>query len=200
MSVAMPTGPLIRTRFLFWAAVITIVAIILQTATQDVAMSVVARMLVGFGTSALGLSGPVYLAETLPFHCGEVRVWAYTRTVIMLVGAVERRTIVNAMLTTGEEASSLPALLTGLRRSTLPGPGGYHPPFKELLVFSALLSYLSSQNCLAGLHKGTAVRTRSLSLHRHTPVVTYRTQSSWSRSKKSSRRLSTRRMSERLCR
>jgi MFS family permease len=53
---------------LFWAAVITIVAIVLQTAAQDIAMFVVARILVGFGTSASGLSGPVYLAETLPFH------------------------------------------------------------------------------------------------------------------------------------
>jgi MFS family permease len=53
---------------LFWAAVITIVAIVLQTAAQDIAMFVIARILVGFGTSASGLSGPVYLAETLPFH------------------------------------------------------------------------------------------------------------------------------------
>lgn len=47
---------------------ITIIAVILQTAAQDVAMFVVARILVGFGTSASGLSGPTYLAETLPVH------------------------------------------------------------------------------------------------------------------------------------
>jgi MFS family permease len=53
---------------LFWAAIITIVAIVLQTTAQNIAMFVVARILIGFGTSASGLSGPVYLAETLPFH------------------------------------------------------------------------------------------------------------------------------------
>jgi MFS family permease len=29
-------------------------------------MFVIARVLIGFGTSASGVSGPVYLAETLP--------------------------------------------------------------------------------------------------------------------------------------
>lgn len=50
-----------------WAAVLTIIAVILQTAAQNIAMFVVARILVGFGTSASGLSGPAYLAETLPY-------------------------------------------------------------------------------------------------------------------------------------
>ncbi|KJA21202.1 hypothetical protein HYPSUDRAFT_751468 [Hypholoma sublateritium FD-334 SS-4] len=53
---------------LFWAALITVFAVILQTAAQNVAMFVVARILIGFGTSASGLCGPVYLAETLPFQ------------------------------------------------------------------------------------------------------------------------------------
>ena len=53
---------------LFWAAAITIVSVVLQTAAQNTAMFVVARILIGFGTAASGLSGPVYLAETLPFH------------------------------------------------------------------------------------------------------------------------------------
>ncbi|KAJ7147187.1 MFS sugar transporter-like protein [Mycena crocata] len=52
---------------LFWAAVITIIAVILQTAAQNTAMFVVARILIGFGTSASALTGPAYLAETLPF-------------------------------------------------------------------------------------------------------------------------------------
>lgn len=51
---------------LLWAAVITIIAVILQSAANGIAMFVIARILVGFGTSASGLSGPTYLAETLP--------------------------------------------------------------------------------------------------------------------------------------
>ncbi|CAK5270442.1 unnamed protein product [Mycena citricolor] len=51
---------------LFWAAVITIIAVILQTAAQNIAMFVVARIIIGFGTSASALTGPAYLAETLP--------------------------------------------------------------------------------------------------------------------------------------
>ncbi|KAF7972360.1 hypothetical protein HWV62_18146 [Athelia sp. TMB] len=52
---------------LFWAAAITLFAVILQTAAQNVAMFVAARILIGFGTSASTLCGPTYLAETLPF-------------------------------------------------------------------------------------------------------------------------------------
>lgn len=55
-----------RRAALFHAAVITLIAVILQTAAQNVAMFVVARILIGFGTSASGLCGPAYLAETLP--------------------------------------------------------------------------------------------------------------------------------------
>jgi len=40
--------------------------VILQTAAQNVAMFVIARIILGFGTSASGLTGPAYLAETLP--------------------------------------------------------------------------------------------------------------------------------------
>jgi MFS family permease len=40
--------------------------VIIQTASQHIAMFVVARILVGFGTAASGLTGPAYLAETLP--------------------------------------------------------------------------------------------------------------------------------------
>ncbi|KAF1985002.1 sugar transporter [Aulographum hederae CBS 113979] len=50
------------------AAVITVIAVIIQTAAQNIAMFVVGRILIGFGTGASGLAGPAYLAETLPFH------------------------------------------------------------------------------------------------------------------------------------
>jgi MFS family permease len=62
------TDKLGRRPALLWTAVITLLAVVLQTAAQDVAMFTIARILIGFGTSASGLSGPVYLAETLPLH------------------------------------------------------------------------------------------------------------------------------------
>ncbi|KAJ7132929.1 MFS sugar transporter-like protein [Mycena filopes] len=52
---------------LFWAAIITLFAVILQTAAQNVGMFVAARIFIGYGTSASALTGPAYLAETLPF-------------------------------------------------------------------------------------------------------------------------------------
>ncbi|PPQ99579.1 LOW QUALITY PROTEIN: hypothetical protein CVT26_008400 [Gymnopilus dilepis] len=53
---------------LFWAALLTLIAVVLQTAAQNVPMFVIARILLGFGTSASGLTGPAYLAETLPLR------------------------------------------------------------------------------------------------------------------------------------
>jgi len=50
------------------AAVFTIFAAVLQTASQNVAMFVVARIFIGFGTGASAVTGPTYLAETLPYN------------------------------------------------------------------------------------------------------------------------------------
>jgi MFS family permease len=57
---------------LLWAAIITLFAVILQSAAQNIAMFVVARVFIGFGTSASGLTGPTWLAETLPV---KTRAW-----------------------------------------------------------------------------------------------------------------------------
>lgn len=57
---------------LFWSAMITVFAAILQGAAQHIAMFCVARILIGFGTTASVISGSAYLAETLPW---EYRVW-----------------------------------------------------------------------------------------------------------------------------
>lgn len=57
---------------LFYGAAITIVGVILQAAAQNVAMFVVARVIVGFGTGCTAITVPVYLAETLPV---EHRAW-----------------------------------------------------------------------------------------------------------------------------
>lgn len=55
-----------RRQALLWAAVLTIIAVIIQTASQNVAMFVVARILIGIGTGNSAVAGPTYLAETLP--------------------------------------------------------------------------------------------------------------------------------------
>jgi len=60
---------------LFWAAMITVFAAILQSAAQHIAMFCVARVLIGFGTTASVISGSAYLVETLPW---EQRAWGLT--------------------------------------------------------------------------------------------------------------------------
>lgn len=57
---------------LFYAALITILAATIQAAAQDVIMFCIARVLVGFGTTASAITGPAYLAETLPW---DQRAW-----------------------------------------------------------------------------------------------------------------------------
>lgn len=49
---------------LFWGSVITLIGVLLQTASQDIAMFVVSRIVLGFGTAVSGISGAVYLSET----------------------------------------------------------------------------------------------------------------------------------------
>lgn len=49
---------------IFWGSLITIVGIILQTAAQDIAMFVVARIVLGFGSAVSGIAAGVYLSET----------------------------------------------------------------------------------------------------------------------------------------
>lgn len=51
---------------IFWGSVLTIVGVILQTAAQNIAMFVVARIILGFGSAISGIAGGVYLAETFP--------------------------------------------------------------------------------------------------------------------------------------
>jgi len=53
---------------LFWAAVFTMIAVVIQAAAQNFAMFVIGRILVGYGTSASTLTGPTYVAETLHYR------------------------------------------------------------------------------------------------------------------------------------
>lgn len=57
---------------LFFGAILTIIGVIIQTAAQNIAMFVIARIIIGFGTGASSIAGPIYLAETLPV---KYRAW-----------------------------------------------------------------------------------------------------------------------------
>jgi hypothetical protein len=57
---------------LFFGAILTIIGVIIQTASQNIAMFVIARIIIGFGTGASSIAGPIYLAETLPV---KYRAW-----------------------------------------------------------------------------------------------------------------------------
>lgn len=60
------TDRLGRRPAILWGAVITLIGVILQTAANGVAMFVVARIILGFGTALSGIAGGVYLSETFP--------------------------------------------------------------------------------------------------------------------------------------
>lgn len=51
---------------IFWGSLVTIIGIILQTAAQNIAMFVVGRIILGFGTGVSGVAAGVYLSETFP--------------------------------------------------------------------------------------------------------------------------------------
>lgn len=51
---------------LFFGAVLTIIGVVLQAAAQNIAMFVIARIIVGFGTGVSSIAAPVYLSETVP--------------------------------------------------------------------------------------------------------------------------------------
>jgi MFS family permease len=57
---------------IFWGSVVTLVGVLLQTAAQDIAMFVVARVVLGFGSAVSGIAGGVYLSETFP---SQWRAW-----------------------------------------------------------------------------------------------------------------------------
>lgn len=51
---------------IFWGSLVTITGVILQTAAQNVAMFVIARIVLGWGGAISGVAGAVYLSETFP--------------------------------------------------------------------------------------------------------------------------------------
>lgn len=51
---------------ILWGSIITLLGVLLQTAAQNIAMFVVARIILGFGIAVSGIAGGVYLSETSP--------------------------------------------------------------------------------------------------------------------------------------
>lgn len=51
---------------ILWGSLVTLVAVLLQAAAQNIAMFVVARVLLGFGSALSGVAAGVYLSETFP--------------------------------------------------------------------------------------------------------------------------------------
>ncbi|KAI3325839.1 putative hexose carrier protein [Xylariaceae sp. AK1471] len=66
------TDRLGRRLAIFWSCIITIVGVILQTAAQNVAMFVIARIILGLGTTICGIAAGVFLSETFP---SQWRAW-----------------------------------------------------------------------------------------------------------------------------
>ncbi|RDW67628.1 MFS sugar transporter-like protein [Coleophoma cylindrospora] len=57
---------------LLYGGILTLIAVVLQTAAQNVPMFVVARILLGLGTGITGTAASVYLSETTPY---DKRAW-----------------------------------------------------------------------------------------------------------------------------
>lgn len=51
---------------IFWGSLLTLVGVLLQTTAQNIAMFVIARIILGFGTAVSGIASGVYLSETFP--------------------------------------------------------------------------------------------------------------------------------------
>jgi len=53
---------------LLWAALLTIVGVILQSAAQNIAMFIAGRIIIGIGTGVSAVAAPTYLSETTPIE------------------------------------------------------------------------------------------------------------------------------------
>lgn len=62
----MITDRLGRLPAIFWGSCMTLVGIILQIASQNIGMFVIARMILAFRGAVTGIAGGVYLSEVFP--------------------------------------------------------------------------------------------------------------------------------------
>ncbi|KAI1372172.1 putative hexose carrier protein [Hypoxylon crocopeplum] len=60
------TDKLGRRPAIFWSSVVTLIGIVIQTAAQNIAMFVIGRIILGFGSAISGVSSGVYLSEAFP--------------------------------------------------------------------------------------------------------------------------------------
>lgn len=60
------TDRLGRRPAIFWASVVTLIGIVIQTAAQNIAMFVIGRIILGVGSAISGVSSGVFLNETFP--------------------------------------------------------------------------------------------------------------------------------------
>lgn len=66
------TDRLGRRPAIFWGSVVTLLGILLQTAAQNIAMFVIARIILGWGGAISSVAGGVYLSETF---ASRYRAW-----------------------------------------------------------------------------------------------------------------------------
>ncbi|KAE8365528.1 general substrate transporter [Aspergillus caelatus] len=57
---------------IFWSSLVAIIGVVLQTASQNIAMFVVGRIIIGLGAASCGIAGGVYLSESFP---SRFRAW-----------------------------------------------------------------------------------------------------------------------------
>lgn len=55
-----------RKPVLFWGAIITIIGVVIQTASQNIGMFIAGRIIIGLGSGISGVAAPTYMAETAP--------------------------------------------------------------------------------------------------------------------------------------
>lgn len=145
LTYARVTDAVGRRHALFWAAIVTLFSVVMQSAARDIATFVVGRILVGYGTSASCLTGPTYLAETLPYKW---RAWGigllndFYYVGGLLAAAVTYRTA-------NLESTMVVYLLPSLHfteQLTVCRLGGFPARFKGFSAYCVSLSYRLSQS------------------------------------------------------
>lgn len=66
-----------RKNALLWAAILTIIGVILQSAAVHIAMFIVGRIIIGLGTGMAACAGPAYLAETTAYKFRAIALGAF---------------------------------------------------------------------------------------------------------------------------
>lgn len=79
------TDRLGRRPAIFWGSVVTLLGILLQTAAQNIAMFVIARIILGWGSAISSVAGGVYLSETF---ASRYRAWGVGVSAILSCNAV----------------------------------------------------------------------------------------------------------------